>query len=265
MPGGVLEHCVVLAPGDTLLVSALRDAAANPLQPIDELIANRLQLADAGDPRGRSGERLGRRLRDAGPGGVLGIGGQLSFEAGDLLAQRTARGALAGGVGDLRGCGEIGELGGRRFVRPQASGKASCIQRPGQLARLDADLAGRGRGIGRNPLEIRRNSRVGGNESPRAVLGDDQAFVFEAAVQRPRRVHVHASGNGEVANARQTVPGRQAAAEDQRSQAPGEAQADRQLLDLLDFGSIFVPTACLSHLLCHCASTLTHLPDAPPT
>jgi hypothetical protein len=243
VPGGVLEHCVVLAPGDTLLVSALRGAAANPLQPIGELVANRLQLADAGDPRGRTGERLGRRLRDAGPCGVLGIGGQLSFEAGDLLAQRTARGALAGGVRDLRGCGEIGELGARRFVRPQDSGKASCIQRPGQLARLDADLASRSRSVGRNTLEVRRDSRIGGNESPRAMLGDDQAFVFKAAVERPRRVHVHASGRSEVANARQTVPGRQAAAEDQRSQAPGEAQADRQLLDRLGLGSIFVPTA----------------------
>ncbi len=101
MRRGVLDHRVVLTSCGTLLVAALRDAAADALEPIDELIADGLELADAGDARGRPGDRLGNRLRDTGLGGVLGISGELGFDTGDLIAQGPPGGALALGVGDL--------------------------------------------------------------------------------------------------------------------------------------------------------------------
>jgi hypothetical protein len=79
MRRGVLDHRVVLASCDALFVAALRGSAADALEPIDELIANRFELADAGYARGRSGERLRHGLFDASLGGILGIGGKLGL------------------------------------------------------------------------------------------------------------------------------------------------------------------------------------------
>jgi hypothetical protein len=162
----VLDHRVVLASRRALLVAALRNAAANPLQSIDEPIADHFELADVRDPRGRSGERLGNRLGDAGLRRVLGIRGQLSFEAGDLVTQRAPRGTLAGRVRDLRRRGEVA----LRLRQPE---KASRVKRPRQLARLDADLPSRRGSVRRDSLEVRGHRRLGGDEGAGAVLRYD--------------------------------------------------------------------------------------------
>ncbi len=118
----------------------------------------------------------------------------------------------------------------------------------------------RGSRVGRDPLEVWRHRRLSGDKRSRAVLGDNQTLAFQTAVQRPCRIHVHARRGGQIANSGQPVASRKAAAEDQRTQAPGKAEADRQLLVLLGAQATFVPGARLSRLLCHCASTLTHTP-----
>jgi hypothetical protein len=215
--GGVLDHRIVLAASGALLVAAFGDVPANPPQPVDELIADHLELADVGDLRGRPGERLRDRLGDPGFGGVFGIGGKLGLEAGDLVAQGATGSALARPVGDLaRKRGGFG-LGLAR--------EAAGVEGAGQLAGLDPDLVRRRCGLGGDLLEAWSKGGIGGDEGAGAVLGDDQAFAFESPIKRAGRVDVYPCGSREVAHSRQSIAGRQAAGEDKRSQAPGEAEA----------------------------------------
>jgi hypothetical protein len=162
---GILDHAIELAPRRALAIGALRSLGAHPLQPVKELVANLFQLPEVGDPRGWPRQRLRRRLLDSGPGGLLGIGGKLCLQARDLAAQGPAggEGVLFGRRLDLR-------VEGRDLPHVAGLGHAARVDRPGQLARLDAQLPRRLGRLRRDLLQGGRDGRVRGHEGAHAVL-----------------------------------------------------------------------------------------------
>ena len=108
------------------------------------------------------------------------------------------------------------------------------VQRGRHLARVDTRPARLARGVGgdlsdgRGLLSDARDERAG------ALTAVDQALLLEALVDGSRRVRVDPDHLGELAQARQSPPGGQAAVADPRSQRPGELHPDRDLSLAID-------------------------------
>jgi hypothetical protein len=148
--GGVLDHALELPARRVLLAATPLDTCPNPLQAIEQLIPDRLQLTDIGDPRGRSPEWLRRSLCDPSLGRLYRVGGELRLKAGDLSTQcsprrsrRLFRGALCARV-RWSACRQTG-----------AFRTASRINGARQLPRVEAKVAGRLGSLRRDLLERR--------------------------------------------------------------------------------------------------------------
>jgi hypothetical protein len=186
--GGILEHLVEARAGDLLAAGAAIRRSADLPKPIRQAVTGRLQLADPGDPPDRLAERWRRIIELE----VLGVGGQLTLEAGDLGPQGAPRRQLVA----LAGQGRIAELidapRGRRRVVDLAAG----VKGLGQVARLDAV---RSRPLGRlcrKLFEEGLGGRPVSHEGAGAVPGDGQPLRLEATVDRARGVDVDVGASG---------------------------------------------------------------------
>ncbi len=101
--------------------------------------------------------------------------------------------------------------------------------------------------IGRDLLELRRCFDPLGDESALALQADDQPLLLEPGVDGAHRVDVDPGPLGEAAEARQALAGSEAAGGDQRPQAPGQLQADRQLVVGIDRERVRLARGLLCH------------------
>jgi hypothetical protein len=84
---GVVDHLAEALARRALVAPSLLDLGPDPLEAIEELVADGLQLTKIGDPRSRPGKRLRRSLRYARLGRLLGIGRQQRLQPRDLTPQ----------------------------------------------------------------------------------------------------------------------------------------------------------------------------------
>jgi hypothetical protein len=221
---------VVDHPVEALARLALEEATAlylvpHPLQAVKELVADRLELADAGDPTGRPGDRHRPGLSDPGLGRLLGVGGERRLQPRDLAAQSPTGRAGVFFAGRGEGGIEIGRQG--QLVSKRLIGHRARVERACEVTGVDPERA---RGLGRfsgNLLEGRRGGDVRQHEGPLAVARDDQPLVFEAPVDGAGGVDVDARADRQFAHTGQLVARCEPAAEDQRPQAPGKVDTDR--------------------------------------
>jgi hypothetical protein len=219
---GIADHPLPLRPRAALTLTAPLRRLARRLQPLHQLVANRLELAHAGDV----GLGAQKRMRLALWAG-LRVGGELRLEAADLAPQLAPGGRFVGGAADV---GKAGPLAG---VRPIGT-ELGREDRPRQLQRLDFGLAGLLDRGGGETADLGRAGGGLGDEGAAALAGDDQPVALEAGVDRARGVDVDSGALGDLAHARQALARGQFAGGDQRPQLPGELYTDRQVLVALD-------------------------------
>ena len=235
MAGGVGEHRLEALARQALALAASLRLLTRSAQPLDEVVASALEFGDVDETPGLGG---GEALGLACPG-RLGVGGEAPLEPRDLVAQRAAsRGLIAPldgrhvvallKAGDS--CSALPECRRRlEHLEVGRLGIAAGVQDAGQVTGIDAGGAGC---IGCSGSEFldRRCGGAGGDKGPLALTRRHKSLRLEAPVDGAGRVRVHSHPGGKLADARQAVPGSQAAADDQRPQAPGEVDADRKVV-----------------------------------
>jgi hypothetical protein len=127
---GVGDDALAASAGAALALAAALGLGAGCLEPLHQLVADRLELADAGHVRLRPQQGMGLLL-----GACLRIGGELRLEAADLAPQLAPGGGLVRGTADVGKPGPLAGLGARRA---QLRGE----DRPRQLERVDLGIAG---------------------------------------------------------------------------------------------------------------------------
>ena len=230
----------------SLFLAPVLRGGAGAIETRDQVVADPLELGHVRDMTLRPEQGMGGL---AGLAGVARVGGELCLETGDLPAELLPAHSLVGrAVGNV-GIGRGGLAGSR----------AGGVDRPGEVPGVDAVLTGVVDRIRGEALEVRRAGGVLRDERPEAVARRDQAVVHQAAVDRPRRVDVHAGPAGELADARQAVAGGQLPARDQDPEPPGELGADRQVVGTSQIRCQAGRRGGRLGGLCHCASTLALL------
>ena len=160
-------------------------------------------------------------------GQVARVGGQLGLEPGDLAAQLVAhldRLALFGEVGKVGAAARRRDL--LQLARHARAGGRD--DRPGRGGRAPprARAAARRR---RSPPARGAASMPSATKVPWPWRLTTRPASSRPGVDRPHRVDVDPRPLGEAAEARQPLARREPAGGDQRPQAPGELNADRQL------------------------------------
>ena len=238
MAGWVGEHGLEALAGHSLAFAAALRLAARGAQPKNELVAGALELGDVDKPAGLG---RGKALAAAGTGG-LGVRRKAPLKPRDLVAQGAPSGGLVATF-EWRGRDIVAPfqprnrcLAGRsergcrlEHLKIRCLGVAARVEHTGQIAGVNPRVA---RGIGRCGREFldRRRRGACGNECALALPRGDQSLRLKAPVDGAGRVRVHSHPGGELAHARQAVPGGQPAADDQRSEPPGEVDAHRQVI-----------------------------------
>lgn len=238
MGGGVGQHRLEALTRSSLALAALLGRIPCRAQPHDELVAGALELRDIDEPAGLRGVEV---FGVVGAGG-LGMSREVPLQTRDLIAQRAAgRGFVA--TLERRGChnpalpatpdsrvATFSEFRrGFEHVEIRCVGVASRVEDAGQIARVDAGVTCRTGCGGREVLD-RRHGGSGGDEGSVALPGDDEALRLEAAIDGAGGIGIHSRARGELAHPGQPVPRRQPSAHDQRPQAPGEVDPDRQVI-----------------------------------
>jgi hypothetical protein len=219
---GIADDLLATRAGAALALAAPLRSLAGRLQALHQLVADGLELADAGHMGLRAQERmrllLGARLR---------IGGELRLEAADLAPQLAAGGRFVGGAPDIR---KPGALAGIGALGTELGGE----DRPRELQRIDLRISGALDRVGGEPADVGRAAGGLGDEGAAALMGNDQPVALEAGVDRARGVDVDPGALGDLAHAREALARRQLAGRDQGPQLPGQLDADRQVLVALD-------------------------------
>src|SRR5215210_4680989 len=153
--------------------------------PLDEIVAQALQLLEADDPP----HRLARHGVLAGRG-LAGMRRELPLEPLDLAPQGSAH---------------IRLVHLRRLDRRTLAGAAG-VEHAGEVARVDAALDRRLGGARGELLDPRLPRRVGGDERALPLPGSDEALVLEPPVDGASGVGVHTGAGGELADAGQSRP-----------------------------------------------------------
>jgi hypothetical protein len=257
---GVIDHVAEALARRALVAAPTLDLGPDPLEAIEELVADGLQLTKIGDPRSRPGKRLRRSLRYARLGCLLGIGRQQRLQPGDLTPEGPPGRPsvlLAGRSEGGFGVGRRGRLPHKRLV-----GRRAGVQRAGEVAWIDSERArGLGR-IGGHLLERRRRGDVRQDEGSLPVARHDKPLVLQAPVDRPGGVDVDPGTDSQLPHTGELVPASESATEDQRPQPPGQVYADWKVAVALDIGRRILhggrAPRSLIRGLCHCASTLAH-------
>jgi hypothetical protein len=207
VPGRIGEHRLEALARHTLALAASLGLAARGAQAVDKLVAGALECGDVDEATGFGG---GERLALRGSGG-LGMSREAPLEPGDLVAQCTAGRRL------------VAALEGRRLedLEVGRAGVAARVEHTRQVAGVDAGVAGCIGGGGRELLDSRHRGTCG-DEGPLALARGHEPLRLEPTVDGTCGIGVHSHVRSEVANARQAVAGGEAAADDQRSQTPGE-------------------------------------------
>jgi hypothetical protein len=200
-----------------LSLAAAIGGRPRPVEALDQVVADLLELGHVGDVALRAKEGMGGL---AGLAGIARVGGELSLEMRDLAAELLAADAFVGR--DLR------HTGFRSVDFPRSL--AGRIDRPRQVAWIDPLLTGLLDGVGGEAPEVRRARGVLGHERPEPVARRDQAVLFQAAVHSPGCVDVHSRSARELTDAGQTIARAELPAGDQDPEPPGELGADRQVV-----------------------------------
>jgi hypothetical protein len=244
MPGWVGDQRVADLTGATLAASPLRRRRAGVRELAQERVAGTLELLGARDPgfRRRHVARVRQGLE------IPLVARELRLEPADLAAKLLSGAHLVRlqpRVVELELGGELfqrqggGGLGVRIAERDRVPGKlvraagrkgGSDHRNDRDLARIHPRLARRLDRLARDPLDLRRAGRVLRDEAAGAVPGEDQPLVLELRVDAADRVHVDPGPSGQRAHARQPLAGLEAPGDDQRAQAPGELDAERELV-----------------------------------
>jgi hypothetical protein len=144
--GGVGRHLLEPRAGAALTLAASLRRRPRSVEPLDQVVADLLELGHVRDVALRAKQWMGGLARLA---GVAGVGGQLRLETGDLAAELLPADALVGDdLGQVR-------LRRRELLAGLARGGAGRVDRPRQVARIDAVLAGVLDRLGGEALEIR--------------------------------------------------------------------------------------------------------------
>jgi hypothetical protein len=211
--GGVRGHLLEPGAGAALAVAAAGRGNAGPLQTLDQVVANLLELRHVGHMPLRPQQRMGWL---AGLSRVGGIGGELGLELGDLAAKLPAPQPLvAANLGKLR----VGGLrrGGRQIDFGRSLDGACGVDRAREIAGIDSGFPGALDGVGRQALQVRGVAGALGDERAEPVPRVDQAVLDQAAVHGACGVDVDAGPGRELADARKPVPRRELLARDQHS------------------------------------------------
>jgi hypothetical protein len=141
VPGRIGEHRLEALAGRALALAFVLCGRAGPLETLDEVVAQALQVGEADDAPLRCPFRRGSGMRR--------IGGEAPFESRDLIAQGAARGPFVStlerrDLGDLEGGGR-----GRQVA-------ASRVEDAGQVTGVDPLVPGRRRGRRGELLDRRR-------------------------------------------------------------------------------------------------------------
>jgi hypothetical protein len=258
---GIVDHATEALARRTLVAAATLDLGPHPLQPVEELIPDRFQLAQVRYARSRPGKRLRRSLRDARLGCLLRIRRQQRLQPSDLTPQGTAGRPsllLAGSSEGGLGIGRRGRLPHKRLV-----GGRSGVEGAGEVAWIDSERARSLGRIGGHLLQSGRRGDVGQDEGPLSVARHDQPLVLQSTVDRPGGVDIDPGSDSQFTHTGELVPASEPATEDQRPQPPGQVYADWKVAVALDIRRRIlhrgrVPRSLLRGLY-HCASTLAHL------
>ncbi len=160
MRGGIGRHLLEPRPRPPLPLAASLRGSAGPVQALDQLVADPFQLGHVGDVTLWAKQGMGRLAWLA---GVARVGGELRLQAGDLAPELLPPGPLVGGhLGYLR------RLWNEPFAG-LAGGRAGRVDRPRQVARIDAMLVGALDRLRSQALEVRRAWGVLGHEGPQAM------------------------------------------------------------------------------------------------
>lgn len=164
MRRGIGGHLLERRAGPALALAAALGGGTGALQPIDQVVADRLELGHVGDVALRAKQRMGGL---AGLSRVARIGGELGLQPRDLAAQLPPAEPLV----SL----DVGHLGiprprGLAPITLQCAGAgARGVDRARQVSWIHAIVPGALHRFGRQALEVRRAWGIVGNEGAEAV------------------------------------------------------------------------------------------------
>jgi hypothetical protein len=190
--GGIGRHLLEPRACPQLALPAALGRRARPIQALDQVVADLFELGHV---------RYVALGAKQGVGGLPGlarvarVGGQMRLEAGDLAAELLATHSLVGR--------DLGHLGLRwdELLTEITRTRAARIDRPRQVARVDAVFTGVLDRLRGEALQVRRAGSILRDERPEAVARGDQAVVHQPPVDRPGGVDVHPGPAGQLAYA----------------------------------------------------------------
>jgi hypothetical protein len=219
---GIAGHLLERRAGAALALAAAFGRGTGAAQPLDQVVADRLELGHVGDMSLRAKQRMGGLTRLSRVGR---IGGELGLQPRDLAAKLTAPESL--------GALDVGHLGVRRRggLAPVALERsrtgARGVDRARQVSWVHIVFPSTLHRFGRQALEVRGGGGALGNEGAEAVARGDQPVIGEPVIDRAGGVDVHARAAGELAHTGQAIARSQLSARDEHSQAPRELGAQR--------------------------------------